>query len=326
MTLVRRFPKSPARGAPMPLRLLFLLLLLLVPLLSPAPAVGQQTPPPVDVIGAVIDARTGERISSAVVRFPGADRYTLTRDDGFFTLRNVRPGEHEVIVHRLGYQEQTFLIQVAAGHRHLFELEPAPIVLDGVEVTVGPNPAHRILDRAARLRALPVVGTPVFWSSWDREAIEKAGFDEPMAFLTQGPPRIIIRPCVGLGLPADRLCVSPPFGGMRMLAEEDSIMRAGRLARGAGRMLPVYLDDRYLGPLEELDSFPMDLIHRVEAYGYRGESGLRFYTEGYLRLVAEGLVQPGVGGAPTELYEDLVRERARLGLPPPGMPGGPPRP
>ncbi len=322
MVLVGRIPTFRFPGAPMPLPFLAVLL---VVLLLPAPAVGQQTSEPVDVIGAVIDARTGDRISGAVVRFPGAERYTLTREDGFFTLRNVRPGEHEVIVHRLGYQEQTFLIQVAAGHRHLFELEPAPVVIDGVEVTVGPNPAHRILDRAAQTRAWPLRGSPVFWSSWDREAIEKAGFDEPMDFLTKGPPRIVIRPCVGLGLPADRLCVSPPFGGMRMLPAGGGPPVTG-LAAGRGRMLPVFLDDRPLGALEELDSLTMDLIHRVEVYGDRGEQGIRLYTEGYLRLVAEGLVQPGVGGAPTELYEELVRERARQGLPPPGMPGGPPRP
>jgi hypothetical protein len=273
---------------------------------------AQQAAPVTDLVGAVVDARDGSPVAGAVVRVPAVNRYTLSGEDGRFTLRNVSRGEQAVLVHRIGYRERTFRLVVQPGLLHLLEVEPEPILLEGVEVVVGEDPAHRILDSAARIRASGrpgVWGEVVFWSAWDREDIDAAGFDEPRAFLTRGPPRIVIRPCVGLGLPADRLCVSPPFGGMRLLPAWGSPPVTG-LGAGRGRGVPVFLDDRPMA-LEDLDSFTMDLVHRVETYGDRGEQGIRLYTEGYLRLVAEGLVQPGVGGGAPELFDDLVQERVR---------------
>jgi len=303
-------PRSPS--PPILLPSLLSVLLLLPPLFALA---AQQADPFTDLVGAVVDARDGRPVAGAVVRVPSANRYTLSGEDGRFTLRNVPRGVQEVVVHRIGYEERTFRLPVEPGLLHLLELEPAPILLEGVEGVVGEDPAHRILDSAARIRASGrpgVWGEPVFWSAWDREDIEEAGIDEPRTFLTRGPPRLVIRPCVGLGLPADRLCVSPPFGGMRLLPSWGAPPVTG-LAAGRGRGVPVFLDDRPMA-LEDLDSFTMELVHRVETYGDRGEQGIRLYTEGYLRLVAEGLVQPGVGSGTPELFDDLVQERARQGL------------
>ena len=88
------------------------LLLLVILVVAPTTLEARQPPQTTEVTGAVIDARTGDRIEGAVVRFPGADRYTLTGDDGFFTIRNVEAGEHEVFVHRIGYRERGFRIFV----------------------------------------------------------------------------------------------------------------------------------------------------------------------------------------------------------------------
>ncbi len=285
----------------------------LLVLLHPQVLEARQASPVAELVGAVVEAGTDAPVAGAVVRVPASSRYTLTGEDGRFTLSDVPRGTREVVVHRIGYRERTFRLEVQPGRLHLLEIEPAPILLEGVEGVVGEDPARRILDSAARLRATGppgVRGEPVFWSAWDREAIEEAGIDEPRTFLTRGPPRIVIRPCVGLGLPADRLCVSPPFGGMRMLPSGPGVPSPVMgLRAGSGRRVPLFLDDHPLGALEELDTFTMELIHRVEVYGDRGEQGIRMYTEGYLRLVAEGVVQPGIGGGPPELFDDLVRAR-----------------
>jgi hypothetical protein len=282
--------------------------------LPPALAAQQATGPVTDLAGAVVDARDGSPVAGAVVRVPVANRYTLSGEDGRFTLRSIPGGMQEVSVHRIGYQERTFRLPVEPGLLHLLEVEPAPILLEGVEGVAVHDLAHRILDSAARVRASGppgVQGEPIFWSAWDREEIEAAGIDEPRLFLTRGPPRLIIRPCVGLGLPADRLCVSPPFAGMRLLPSGPGVPSpVTGLSAGRGRGVPVFLDGHPMA-LEDLDTFTMELVHRVETYGDRGEQGIRLYTQGYLRLVAEGLVQPGVGvgeGAP-ELFDDLVREQ-----------------
>ena len=47
----------------------------------------------------------------------------------------------------------------------------------------------------------------------------------------------------------------------------------------------------------------MEDIHRVEAFGNRGERGLRFYTSGYLRLVEAGLIKPDVVLVTREVFE-----------------------
>ena len=83
---------------------------------------------------------------------------------------------------------------------------------DAFGVLVGAHLAR--LDAAARLRALIASGDPrrnqqpVVWNSWGRDRIIASGIDDPLRFLTRGPPRLAIRKCAGLELPADQLAVA----------------------------------------------------------------------------------------------------------------------
>jgi hypothetical protein len=104
----------------------FLLILLAMLVLAPAPLAARQTPQTTDVTGAIIDARTGEPIAGAVVRFPRANRYTLTSDDGTFILRNVPLGVHEVFIHRIGYQEHGYRFTVTPGRHTCSSSSPPP--------------------------------------------------------------------------------------------------------------------------------------------------------------------------------------------------------
>lgn len=290
----------------------------------PAPsATGAPLPSPVaDLRGVVVDATDGSPVGGAVVRVPSAERYTLSDEAGRFTLRNLPRGSRELRVQRLGYAAWSGEISVHPGREIRVELTRTPLMVEGIEVAAGEEPGNRILDGTARSRVLRMATArqpPVFWSRWDRDAIEAAGLDEVMDFLTLGPPRMVIRPCVGLGLPPDRLCVSPPFGGMRLAGYA---LPAGAARRGPGTTLfaPVFLDDRPLENLEALAGRQMDPIHRVEIYGDRGERGIRLYTEGYLRLLAEGIIDPERGIMPPEIFDGLVLDQDRVEgepLPPP---------
>lgn len=269
--------------------------------------------PVTDLEGIVTDAEDGSPVVGAVVRLPSAERYTLTDRMGRFVLRNVSRGEREVLVQRLGYEPWADTVSVQPDRTLRIALARVPVALEGIEVVLGEDPAHRILDGTARSRAIRMATArqpPVFWSRWDRDAIEAADVGDVMEFLTEGPPRMVIRGCVGLGLPPERLCVSPPFGGMRLAGYA---LPAGASGRGPGTTLfaPVFLDDRPLPSLEELAVRRIDPIHRVEIYGDRGERGIRLYTEGYLRLLAEGLVDPVAGIMPPEIFDGLVLDRDR---------------
>jgi hypothetical protein len=251
-------------------------LLLAVALMGCAQAADAQ--PAIDLRGRVIDSITGGPVANAIVRLPASGKYTLSHDDGFFVITGVAPGRHTVVVVQLGYAEMVQDLDVRSDAFHELRIAPQPIVLDEIGATAT-RAVERMLNSAASRRAITMSGTrgePVFWRTWDRQRILAAGIDEPIRFLDDGPPRLVIRRCVGLGMPRDRLCVGIPF------------VTSGR-STSFGQ---IYIDDRPFSPIESLDQFRMEDFHRVETYGYRGERGIRLYTEGYLRLVEAGLVIP----------------------------------
>jgi hypothetical protein len=283
-------------------------IMLLVMAAAPRPLRAQAVGPSPDarpqatweLRGRVVDSISGEALPGAIVRLPELRRYTLTNTAGYFHFRDVPAGSHDIAIVQLGYNDAQRRLPAGDAGLHVIAVAPRPIRLDVVAAEV--RAPERLLDRAAAARAASISsarGPAVFWRAWDRRQIAASGIDEPLRFLNRGPPRLAIRRCVGLGLPADRLCVGIPFGGLAA---------AGYGTGGAPSTLArVYVDDRLLAAIEELRRFRMDDFHRVETFGYRGEAGIRLYTEGYLRLVAAGLVEPETWVPPGEVYDGAGR-------------------
>jgi hypothetical protein len=252
---------------------------------APTPAAAQ---PVSDLRGRVVDA-DGAPVPDAVVSLPQFQRYTLTSATGHFRLPGVTLGTHVVVVSRLGYRERTLTLSADADSLHVVVLAQQPIVLDALIVSGGM--VRRELNRAAQARALGMTTAaqpPVFWDFWERDRILASGIDDPLQFLRSGPPRLVIRPCVGLGMPPDRLCVSGAFRGVPA-SDNAGAVRAGRDGVVFGS---VFVDGRPLAAIEDLQYYSMSEFHRVEAYGWRGERGIRFYTAGYLRMVETGQINP----------------------------------
>ena len=224
-----------------------------------------------DLRGRVIDSITGQPLADAIVRLPGLRRYTLTNASGNFVISGVPRGGQSVEVMQLGYREVLRHIQVLDDSVHIFRLVAAPIRLDSL-IVADTRQLQRRMNSAAKSRAHDMgrFGGPMFWRSWDRESILKSGIAAPIDFLRRGQPRLVIRACSGMGQPRDRLCLNS----------------------GSSRYATVYLDDRRISAIEDLRAYTMDDFHRVETYGFRGERGIRLYTEGYLRLVAAGVITP----------------------------------
>jgi TonB-dependent starch-binding outer membrane protein SusC len=67
------------------------------------------------IAGEVVDQATAESVASAEVVVVGTNISTLTNAQGRFILRNVRPGEHQIRVHHIGYRTATETVTVVDG-------------------------------------------------------------------------------------------------------------------------------------------------------------------------------------------------------------------
>lgn len=98
--------------------------------------------------GTVYDSVTEQRVRLAVVRVVGTSRSVLTDDDGRFRL-TLAPGPWALEIRAFGYANATLTPTLAAeGTEVEVPLQPRPVGVDPVEVTVGRDRAREIIERA----------------------------------------------------------------------------------------------------------------------------------------------------------------------------------
>lgn len=199
-------------------------LLAAVPLALPA----QEPEPPQPVLrGRVVDATSGTPIAGALVRTVD-DRPVITDDTGRFTLRPEGPGPWLLRVEQLGYAARSLTLSSRRADAPLrIALEPDPIALEGIQVTV---------DRLeSRRRAYPGSVRTIR----AEDVLRSAGTD----LLSQLRPKII--------------------GLHRCSLEGHLCFRR----RGEVVLSKVCLDDRRSwDPAYELLSYPPEEIYLVEIY------------------------------------------------------------
>lgn len=104
--------------------------------------------------GTVTDSETFEPLPNVNVYISGTIWGTTTNKSGEFTIKNIVPAEHEIVVSMLGYKPKSDIINVKANTNMIldFSLIPKPINLENVEViSEKPNEWHRDLKRFKRL-------------------------------------------------------------------------------------------------------------------------------------------------------------------------------
>jgi hypothetical protein len=256
------------------------------------------------------------------VRVPLVRRYTLTDTAGNFRIVGVPRGSVTVQVAHLAYGEQERYPDVQPDAFIIINVTQQAIRLDPI-IVEDTRRIDRIMGDAASWRTWRMsggtTGPPVFWKTWNREKIVKSGIEDPLLFLTKGPPRMFVRKCTGLQYAGiQRLCVGAPFGtplgpdpagygsnttpNIMFSTLEPPPVAMPRVPDFSSRYFAVYIDDRPVA-LEDLHRYSMDDMYRVENYGYRGERGVRMYTQGYLQMVGLGLIDPKSGAR--DLYERL---------------------
>lgn len=237
--------------------------------------------PPADSIalsGWVVDARSRQPLPSVYVVVLGVDVRMVTGEGGAFRLMVPRADGYEILVGRFGYMEMHYEVgeeEVAeqlAGEQLILPLEPQPIPLEGLEVTV---------DRLAELE----------------ERLDRRTRAYTRAVRTIGPERI---GRTGPGTAFD-LVIQQSRGGLFECwnSPGELCSRSRRLATlrdpgGSGeKRVLICLDDRRLwGGTAELHAIPKEEVYRLELYGFGGRDHIRLYTRSFMARAASGSTNP----------------------------------
>lgn len=108
-------------------------LLYLSLLLSPLSSFAQVTS---SISGFVTDSSTGETLILANVRLEGTNLGGATNSAGFFSVAEVPPGEHVLIVSFVGYETERIEIELAPGEQRRLNVALEPASIEGGEVVV----------------------------------------------------------------------------------------------------------------------------------------------------------------------------------------------
>ena len=105
-----------------------------VSLLLPVGASAQEA---ATITGRVVDQASQQPLSDVQVQVVGTMRGTRTGDDGTYRIGGVNPGTLQIRALRLGYQQSTTTVTVAAGETATadFALVTAPLTLDQIIIT-----------------------------------------------------------------------------------------------------------------------------------------------------------------------------------------------
>ncbi|HEX8273208.1 MAG TPA: carboxypeptidase-like regulatory domain-containing protein [Longimicrobiaceae bacterium] len=215
----------------------------------PAFAQGARESSPVPLSGQVTDRGTGQPLAGAYVELAGTRLEALTDDNGRFSFKRVRPGEHTLSVSLLGYADQERTVQVAQGQADVaVALEPDAVVLEGL--TVNLNVLEQRRNRVA-----------VSSRAFDREQIRRSAAINMESFV-RGP------------------------GGVPAVSCRRAFADACVYSRGRYEPVAVYLDEMPIHSLEHLASLQPSEVERVEVYQHGRQ--IRVYTSWFMDKLARG--------------------------------------
>ncbi len=200
-------------------------LLLAAVLALAAPAAGQQG----TITGRVVDAATGQPLSSAQVQVVGRGESTgtLTDAQGSFTLR-LAPGSYSLVVVNLGYQtERIDGVEVRPGEtqRLNIEMQSTALALNPLSVTVSRGREERTLAAPAQVNVV------------EAEAIEAIAATTPVDYV-KGMPGVDV---VQTGLSQSNTVTrgfNNVFSGALLVLTDNRYARVPSLRFNAYNMIP----------------------------------------------------------------------------------------
>lgn len=227
-------------------------LLLLAGAAFPMRAQQDVRPPVVTVSGQVVDRSSGRPLRGVLVEIPALRRDAVTDEEGRFTLKKVRPGEHTVEASQMGYADLSERVTVGTGAAPVvLRLQPDPVLLEGLTVKLN------LLERRRRMVAL---SSRVF----DRQTIATSASPNMEVF---------VRSYGGI------------FGVSRC-PYTSALASDCVYSRGSLVPMRVYVDEVPLFSLDVLAGYQPSEIARVEVY--QGGRQVRMYTTWFMEQLARG--------------------------------------
>jgi hypothetical protein len=143
------------------------------------PLVAQRAAPRVTTSGVVTDQSSNHAVVGALVEFPALRRSAITDVNGRFTLRDMKPGRHKMVVSQLGYRTFVKEQQIIDDDVLMIFLDPDPVLVRGLEVQI---------DRLAERRKMVAVSV----QSFVRNELLSFAANSAADFVRT---RLMIRPC-----------------------------------------------------------------------------------------------------------------------------------
>ncbi|GMV06786.1 MAG: hypothetical protein AMXMBFR53_30610 [Gemmatimonadota bacterium] len=203
--------------------------------------------------GHLLDAQTRTPVSGAYVALQGVGRGVLSDSTGYFALPVPRSDYFVMDVRQLGYRDLSMTVAAeSAAEPLLFQLDPDPVEIEGLEVLV-----KRFEDRRrGPFGAVDVITAPELLHSPDGAASDLVRRVVPFA-----------RPCDPINGREEDLCIN---------------------AQGRVTPLSICVDNRQvLENMSELEHVDPRGLYMVEVFRRGGQ--VRIYTRGYIeRLLATG--------------------------------------
>jgi hypothetical protein len=206
------------------------------------------------LLGQLVDADSGEKLSGAFIGLTGTEWGSITNDEGRFRIPETVAGELALTVELLGYEKLEWFGDVADGDGLLvIELAPVPIVLEGLKV---------VTDRFRSRRN----GAAVSALAYDAEDLSSTVAKTAVEFIEYNSAAWMTR-CNGRR--SDRCLI----------------------VRGRTVEPVVYVDERpVLGGLEYLEAFRPWELHMIEVFA--GGRHIRAYTPAFMERAAKSRMAP----------------------------------
>lgn len=206
------------------------------------------------LMGQLVDATSGEKLSGGFVGLTGTEWGSITNEEGRFRIPETVAGDLALTVELLGYEKLEWFGEVADGDELLvIELAPEPVVLEGLRV---------VTDRFRSRRNAAAVSA----FAYDSEKLSTSVAQNAVEFIEFNSAVWQTR-CNG--------------------------RRTDRCFFVRGRTVEpvVYVDERpVLGGLEYLEAFQPWEFHMIEVFG--GGRHIRAYTPAFMERAAKSRMAP----------------------------------